>query len=63
MGSEFVLHVPDEYDYRFSSFDKFFFNINLLFHLVFYIFIMNVSILILIVFITFLNIGEKFYSK
>lgn len=22
MGSEFVLHVPDEYDYRYSSFDK-----------------------------------------
>ena len=23
MGSEFVLHVPDEYDYRYSSFDKY----------------------------------------
>jgi len=22
MGSEFVLHVPEEYDYRYSSFDK-----------------------------------------
>ena len=22
MGSEFVFHVPDEYDYRYSSFDK-----------------------------------------
>lgn len=21
-GSEFVLHVPDEYDYRYSSFDR-----------------------------------------
>ena len=22
VGSEFVIHVPDEYDYRYASFDK-----------------------------------------
>lgn len=22
IGSEFILHVPDEYDYRYSSFDR-----------------------------------------
>ena len=22
MGAEFVIHIPEEYDYRYSSFDK-----------------------------------------
>ena len=26
MGSEFIIHVPDEYDYRYSSFDKWLIN-------------------------------------
>ena len=43
LGSEFVIHVPEEYDYRYSSTDRFLF----IFNIFFFIFIKFVLIFFL----------------